>query len=108
MFMKIKQLTRFYYSLDPSFRLKRCRVAPPRVGPTPPGIAPKYKTNPRSALESIKLLKNEPETNPNEPDTDGMIKLLSALETANALGFPKSEPETNLKRTRGPLGRLTD
>jgi hypothetical protein len=32
-----------------------------------PGIALKHKTNPRSGLESTKVLKNEPETNPNEP-----------------------------------------
>jgi hypothetical protein len=36
--------------------------------PLPPGIAPKCKTNPRSALESTKVSKNEPETNPNEPE----------------------------------------
>jgi hypothetical protein len=34
----------------------------------PPGIALKSKTNLRSALESTKVLKNEPETNPNEPE----------------------------------------
>jgi hypothetical protein len=37
------------------------------IGTLPPGIAPKRKTNPRSYLESTKTLKNEPETNPNEP-----------------------------------------
>jgi hypothetical protein len=35
--------------------------------PLPP-IALKRKTNLRSALESAKMLKNEPETNPNEPE----------------------------------------
>jgi len=34
----------------------------------PPGAPEKRKTNPRSALESAKVLKNEPETNPNEPE----------------------------------------
>jgi hypothetical protein len=37
--------------------------------PSPPGIALKSKTNLRSAVESTKVLKNEPETNPNEPET---------------------------------------
>jgi hypothetical protein len=34
----------------------------------PPRMAPKSKTNLRSALESAKRAKNEPETNPNEPE----------------------------------------
>ena len=37
-------------------------------GPLPPGIALKSKTNQRTALESTKVSKNEPETNPNEPE----------------------------------------
>jgi hypothetical protein len=64
--------------------------------PLPPGIAPTTKTNPRSALESTKVLKNEPKTNPNEPKC-GTPALAEVLQNQRCFERP---PRTNPKRTQ--------
>jgi hypothetical protein len=68
-------------------------------GHSPPGIAPKRKTNPRSTLESAKVLKNEPKTNPNEPNL-GAPALAEALQNQRCFERP---PRTNPKRTHAVI-----
>ena len=55
-----------------------CRLAPP-----PPQFF--GKTNPTSPLESIKRCKNEPKTNPNEPNSADFGRCISPLEQAVAV-----------------------
>jgi hypothetical protein len=103
----MKAIARLHERLDGRERKARGFMAQgyardrPR-GPLPPGIAPKRKTNPRSALESAQVLKNEPKTNPNEPNR-GAPALEEVL--LNQHCFERL-PRTNPKRTQEVI-RLT-
>jgi hypothetical protein len=70
----------------------------------PPGIALNAKTNPRSALESTTLRKNEPKTNPNEPKPSADFVLQVLCNQRLVLGYGKR----NLKRIQNEPKRSSD
>jgi hypothetical protein len=78
----------------------------PSGGPLPPGIAQKSKTNLRSAVESTKTAKNEPENEPERTrDAEGpaSVSLSKAVETFQAGATSKAnEPENEPERPAHP------
>jgi hypothetical protein len=65
----------------------------PSGDPLPPGMVPKPKTNPRSALESAKVFENEPDNEPKRTQGDPAIGDATLSESVRAGKAAENEPE---------------